>query len=114
VDVPRGRPLRASDHRLLNALADQAAVAFRNAAMEAQLAEHVADLDRAAKKLAESRSRIIAADDAVRQRLEAAIARDVMPRLVELPAQLHHARSRSGGALEPMRSGFSWTGRTRP
>jgi signal transduction histidine kinase len=96
VDVPRGRPLRASDHRLLNALADQAAVAFRNAAMEAQLAEHVADLDRAAKKLAESRSRIIAADDAVRQRLEAAIARDVMPRLVELPAQLHHARHAVG------------------
>jgi GAF domain-containing protein len=92
VDVPRGRPLRAADVRLLDALADQAAVAFRNAAIEAQLAEHVADLDQAARKLAESRSRIIAADDAVRRRLEAAIARDVMPRLVALPEELRRAR----------------------
>jgi hypothetical protein len=93
VDIPRGRPLRPSDERLLRALAEQAAVAFRNAAMEAQLADHVAELDLAAHKLAESRSRIIAADDAARRALEAAISRDVMPPLAALPGQLRRARA---------------------
>src|SRR6185312_12524727 len=32
--IPKGRRLRPSDVRLLTALSDQAAVAFRNAAME--------------------------------------------------------------------------------
>ena len=52
VRVPRGRRLRRSDERLLTALADQTAVAFRNAALEAQLADHVAELDRTTHELA--------------------------------------------------------------
>jgi hypothetical protein len=90
--VPKGRTLRAADARLLQAVADQAAVAFRNTAMEAELAERVAALDRTTTQLAESRGRIIDADDAARRALETAISRDVLPQLRELPDRLGRAR----------------------
>jgi hypothetical protein len=93
VDVLRKRPLRASDERLLAALADQAAVAFRNAAMEARLADQVAELDRTTGELVESRARIAEADVVVRRELEEAISREVLPRLVALPDQLRAARA---------------------
>jgi hypothetical protein len=93
VCLPRGRPLRPSDRRLLAALADQTAVAFRNLALERQLAGHVAKLDRATRELTESRLRLIEADDAARRTLEAAISRDVLPRLVELPGAVRSARA---------------------
>ncbi len=89
--VPKGRAVRAADARLLQALADQTAVAFRNIAMEAELAVRVAALDRTTDELADSRARLIDADDAARRTLEAAIARDVFPRLVTLPAELARA-----------------------
>ena len=79
VTMPKGRGLRAADEQLLQDLADQTALAFRNAAMESELAGHVAALDRTTAALAESRRRIIAADDAARRRLESAISRDVLP-----------------------------------
>ena len=82
VAIPRGRRLRASDERLLRALADQAAIAFRNVAMEAELASHVAALDATTLDLARSRARIIEADDAVRRELEEAISREVLPHLL--------------------------------
>jgi hypothetical protein len=90
--IPKGRGLRASDTRLLTALSGQAAVAFRNAAMESQLAGHVAELDHATHELSASRSRIIQADDAARRALEEAISREVLPHLVALPDQLASAR----------------------
>ena len=84
VSLPRGpRSSGPSDVRLLEALADQAAVAFRNAALETQLAGHVAELDRTTRQIADSRARIVAADDAVRRALEEAISRDVVPHLVQ-------------------------------
>jgi len=95
VALPRGRGLRSSDERLLRALADQASVAFRNVAMEAQLAEHVAELDRTTVELGRSRARIIEADDAVRRDLEVAISRDVLPHLVAVADGL-----RLGGDVE--------------
>ena len=49
--IPKGRRLRPSDTRLLTALSDQAAVAFRNVAMESQLAGHVAELDHTTREL---------------------------------------------------------------
>jgi hypothetical protein len=90
--IPKGRRLRPSDSRLLAALSGQAAVAFRNAAMESQLAAHVAELDHTTRELSASRSRIIQADDAARRTLEEAISRDVLPHLVALPDQLVGAR----------------------
>ncbi|MET1060821.1 MAG: GAF domain-containing protein [Nocardioides sp.] len=88
VSLPRGRELRPSDVRLLEALADQAAVAFRNAALETQLAGHVAELDRTTRQIADSRARIVAADDAVRRTLEESISRDVAPHLVRVAGEL--------------------------
>jgi hypothetical protein len=90
--LPKGRPLRPADERLLAALSDQAAVSFRNAAMEGQLAARVAELDQATRELSASRSRIIAADDAARQALEEAISRQVLPQLEALPDRIVGAR----------------------
>ena len=99
VDVLDTRPLRPGDERLLTALADQAAVAFRNTAMESQLEDHVAELDRTTRELAESRARILEADVVARRELEEAISREVLPRLVELPDRLRAARlAVEGGA----------------
>ena len=88
VEIPKGRHLRPSDRRLLEALADQAAVAFRNAALEIQLAGQVAELDRTARELGEARARIIEADDTVRRTLETAISREVLPHLVQVAGEL--------------------------
>ena len=88
VTMPKGRGLRPADERLLQDLADQTALAFRNAAMESELAGHVAALDRTTDALAESRRRIIAADDAARRRLESAISRDVLSHLQPMPGRL--------------------------
>ena len=90
--IPKGRRLRPSDTRLLTAISDQAAVAFRNVAMESQLAGHVAELDHTTRELSASRSRIIEADDAARRTLEEAISREVLPHLVAMPDQLASAR----------------------
>jgi hypothetical protein len=97
VRIPRGRALRPSDARLLHALADQAEVAFRNVSLEAELAAHVAALDRTTSELARSRARIVDADDAVRRTLESAISRDVIPHLVTVADGL-----RADRPLEPL------------
>jgi hypothetical protein len=88
VEIPRGRRLRPSDERLLRGLADQAAVAFRNVALELRLADHVADLDRATHALAESRARLVEADDEARRGLERAISEKVLPHLVRVSDRL--------------------------
>jgi signal transduction histidine kinase len=94
VVMPRGRPLRAVDERLLEDLADQTALAFRNAAMQAQLAEHVTALDATTRELLASRRRMIEADDAARRILESAISRELLPHLSALPARLSGLRVR--------------------
>lgn len=99
VTMPKGRGLRPADERLLHDLADQTALAFRNAAMETELAGHVAALDQTTEALAESRRRIIAADDAARRRLESAISRDVLSHLQLMPERLSRLSvAKSGSA----------------
>ena len=93
VVLPRGRGLRPSDRKLLDALAEQTSVAFRNTTLASRLADHVAELDRTTTELAESRLRLIEADDAARRTLEAAIAREVLPYLASLPVEIRHARA---------------------
>jgi hypothetical protein len=88
VAIPRGRGLRRSDARLLHALADQTAVAFRNVALADELAVRVATLDRTTAELARSRARIVEADDRVRRELEEAISRDVLPHLLAVSTGL--------------------------
>jgi hypothetical protein len=101
VTLPRGRSLRPSDLRLLEALADQTAVAFRNTALAGALADRVAELDRTTRQLADSRVRLIAADDAGRRALEGAITRDVLPFLQSLPDEVRRARTAVAAGAEP-------------
>jgi hypothetical protein len=88
VGLPPGRSLRGMDERLLRDLAEQAALAFRNAALETELAKKVAALDRSTEQLAASRRRIIEADDSERRRIESAINREVIPLVAEMPTRL--------------------------
>ena len=92
VVLPRGRGMRPSDRVLLEALAEQTAVAFGNTTLASRLADHVAELDRTTSELAASRLRLIEADDAARRALEAAIAREVLPHLAALPEEVRGAR----------------------
>jgi hypothetical protein len=101
VALPRGRDLRPGDRRLLDALADQTAVAFGNTVLAGALADRVAELDRTTQRLAGSRGRLIAADDAGRRALEAAIARDVLPFLRTLPVEVARARAAVARGAEP-------------
>ena len=93
VAMSPGRNLRASDLHLLEALADQSAVAFGNTSLAGALADRVSELARTTTQLAGSRRRLIAADDAARRALEAAIARDVLPFLQSLPGEIGRARA---------------------
>jgi signal transduction histidine kinase len=86
--MPDGRPLRPRDRRLLDDLAEQAALAFRNARLSAQLVARVELLDRRTAELAGSRARIIAARDAECARLARAIGREVTASLQSLPQEL--------------------------
>jgi hypothetical protein len=102
VEMAPGRNLRHHDRRLLQDLAGQSALGFRNAQLSAELAHQVAQLDRRTEELAESRRRLITAGDAERQRLERAIAREVVPHLEPLPARLRElAGSAEATALDP-------------
>jgi signal transduction histidine kinase len=88
-----GRGIREVELRLLHDFAEQAALGFRNARLEAELAAHVDMLDKHTDELAESRRRIIEAADAERRRLEASIARDVLPTMREMRSKLEQMRS---------------------
>ena len=63
VSMPPGHPLRPRDHQLMADLADQAALAFRNAQLTAELSGQVEQLDRRTHELTESRRRLISAGD---------------------------------------------------
>ena len=101
VEMPAGRDLRAHDARLLRDLADQAAIAFRNAGLSAELAHRVEQLDRQTLELVESRRRLITAGDAERRRLERAIAREVVPHLEPLPTRLEGLARSADAAVGP-------------
>jgi hypothetical protein len=88
VVLPPGRPMSDTDRRLLGELADQCAVAFRNLALERGLAARVASLDDAARALAESRRRLVVAEDTARRMLEEELRREVLPRLEPMPARI--------------------------
>jgi hypothetical protein len=105
LEMAAGRSLRDRELTLLNDIADQAAIAFRNASLTAELTTRVEQLRLRTHELAESRRRLITAGDAERRRLERAIARDVVPHLEPLPEALDDlARTRecSSGRLEPL------------
>ena len=86
-----GRTARPHEVALVADIAEQAALAFRNNRLQAELAAHVAQLDEQTDQLEASRRRLFVAGDAERRRLEAAIARDVMPSLRSLTVVLDDA-----------------------
>jgi signal transduction histidine kinase len=88
VVMPPGRSLRSGDRALLADLADQAALAFRNNRLSAQLAGQIVRLNQQTAELAESRARIISARDEERDRLEQAIQIGVAPFVEQTPARL--------------------------
>jgi signal transduction histidine kinase len=88
VYMAAGHPLRPRDHRLLADLADQTAMAFRNAQLTAELSAQVDQLSRDTQELDQSRARLITAADAERSRVERAIARQVILHLAPLPDRL--------------------------
>ena len=79
VTTPPGRNIRAGETRLLQDLADQASVAFRNASLDAEAEAHLAALNVRAEGLAASRRRIVEARDAECRRLEATIIQGRVP-----------------------------------
>jgi hypothetical protein len=91
LDVPAGRGVRPFEQRMLEDIADQAALAFRNARLQVELAAQVARLDERTRDLDASRRRIILAADTERRRLEAALAREVLPAMNALRAELEAA-----------------------
>jgi hypothetical protein len=86
--LPPGRDLRPPERQLLSDLADQAALALRNARLEIELAARVHQLDRRTHELAASRNRIIGAVDTERRRLEASIAARVLPTMLRLRTEV--------------------------
>lgn len=100
VEMPPGRALRDRDRELLQDLADQSAVAFRNARLSAELTQRVEQLGRRTSDLLSSTRRLITAGDAERSRLERAIARQVAPHLEPLPERLREL-SREPERLRP-------------
>ncbi len=88
VEMADGHTLRPQDQRLLADLADQAAMAFRNAQLTAELSAQVDQLSLHTYEVDQSRARLISAADAERSRVERAIAREVLPHLAPLPQRL--------------------------
>jgi hypothetical protein len=106
VEMPAGRALRGRDTALLLELANQSAIAFRNARLSAELAGRVEQLRLSTIDLVESRRRLITAGDVERRRLERAIARAVVPHLEPLPVALARLacdwHKEGGVRLEPL------------
>jgi GAF domain-containing protein len=94
VELAAEHPLRPREQRLLADLADQAAMAFRNAQLTAELSDQVARLSAHTHELDRSRARLISAGDAERSRVERAIARQVIAHLAPLPEQLRQLSQR--------------------
>ena len=60
----------------------------RNLALERGLAAQIASLGDAAHALAESRRRLVAAEDTAHRRLEGELRRQMLPRLEPMPARI--------------------------
>lgn len=85
------------ERSLMTGIAAQAALAFRNARLELQLAGQVAALADQTRNLEASRRRLIDAADRERERLEEAISRDVLPILSQVRADI----ASSGRPVDP-------------
>jgi hypothetical protein len=99
VQLRPGRTLRDHERRLLERLAEQAALAFRNIRLETELSLRVQELARNTAALDESRLRLIEAQDRERARIQRAIALEVMPHLEPLPVELADLGTRGDASV---------------
>ena len=88
VTMPPGRALRTFERQLLEDVAAQAGVAFRNALLEAELTARVEQGEAQSAELAASRRRLLGVEDEARERLAGAIQRSVVPHLAAVDAEL--------------------------
>jgi hypothetical protein len=88
VSMPPGCALRPTERRLLQDLVAQAAVAFRNLRLDAELRARAEQLARQSAELAASRRRLLATRDDEQQRIAGLIERDVLARLRPIPAAI--------------------------
>jgi signal transduction histidine kinase len=86
--MPPGRALRPFERRLLEDVAAQAGVAFRNALLEAELAARVEQGEAQSALLAASRRRLLGVEDEARERLAGAIRSNVVPHLTAVDTAL--------------------------
>ena len=93
-----GRDVRPFERRMLGDIADQASVAFRNVRLQVELAAQVDQLAAQTRALDASRRRLIDASDTERRRLESALAREVLPAMTSLRADLADASADAGEA----------------
>jgi hypothetical protein len=93
-----GRDIRPTERRLLSDIAEQAALALRNARLELELATRVDQLDRHTRELTASRNRIIGAVDTERRRLESSIAVRVLPTMLRLRSRVARSGTRDAPA----------------
>jgi hypothetical protein len=93
VELPAGRHLSPAEDRLVNRLLAESALAVRNLRLERQLAERVAELDRSATALLDSRRRLVRARDEEKSRFAEALRESVLPHLEPLPPRLAQVAS---------------------
>jgi GAF domain-containing protein len=91
VTMPPGRALRTFERQLLDDVAAQAGVAFRNALLETELAARVEQSEAQTAELAASRRRLLGVEDEARERLAGAIRRGVVPHLAAVDTGLSAA-----------------------
>src|SRR5207302_1747049 len=88
------------DQELLTAIGLQAALSIRNAALTAELAERLAEIELQTHELTASRTRLVQAEEAGRRRIERDIHDGVQQQLVALLAKVRLARNQVGRGSE--------------
>jgi signal transduction histidine kinase len=84
VTMPAGHRLGAGERSLLDDLAAQAGLGFRNARLTAELRARIEEESRSAVELAASRRRLLAAQESQRRRVTGMIEDEVLPHLSAL------------------------------
>jgi signal transduction histidine kinase len=92
VRKPAGEPLSGPEDKLLQDLVSQAGVVVRNVSLTSELQERIDELSVRADELRASRTRIVAAHDAERRRLERNIHDGAQQHLVALAVKLRLAK----------------------
>lgn len=88
---PRTRRLGEADLELLDVLAAEAALVLQNCRLEVELLDRLAQIERQAEDVRESRRRLVTAQDTERRRIERDLHDGVQQQLVSLATRLHRS-----------------------